>query len=654
MVRWYRRMVRYIGIFLVVLGAYTAIYHAGMVYLEGRSPSVFHSLQVVVETFTTVGYGSDAPYTTPAMNLIVTGMMLSGVILVFMALPLVVVPLFEDALSTTPPKSVSDLDDHVVLCGFSSRGETLIDELVAWETDHVIVVDDRDTAIELYEEGWTVIHGDPESAKDLQRAGIQTARAVVADSDDETNASVVLAAREVAPDARVVTVAEDPDNGQYLAYAGADRVLTPRHLLGQSLAEKVTASVSTELGDGVELGEDLEITEVAVDEGCEIAGERLADSGIRERTGANVIGAWTRGSFDGNLDADTVLEPGIILLVSGTERQVEELRELANAETDRPHGQVVIVGYGEVGSTVAGELAAANVPYTIVDHNEHSGVDVLGEATDEETLIEADIESARAVILALPDDTTTAFVTLVIRELAPEVEVVARADEADASQKLYLAGADYVLALGTVSGRMLASEVLEEDVLSPEKQVEIIRVRAPALSGKTIADADIRARTGCTVIAIQRNGHSSRTSDRTFVWTEATNWSSPAATRASTSSGRSRGNRGLRFISGLRRRALFRTTPAVRWWSTRRSRTSRRCRTRPFSRAFPRWNALPRGGRPRSRRPGGRQWSRRRRSRFRRRRNREGRRRWRRTGGVLCRFGRRGRRTSSSPRRSRP
>jgi len=63
-----------------------------------------------------------------------------------------------------------------------------------------------------------------------------------------------------------------------------------------------------------------------------------------------------------------------------------------------------------------------------------------------------------------------------------------------------------VLALATVSGRMIASTVLDEEVMAPEKRIEIVRSEAPNLVGETLAGADIRDRTGCTVIAIERDG----------------------------------------------------------------------------------------------------------------------------------------------------
>jgi voltage-gated potassium channel Kch len=160
-------------------------------------------------------------------------------------------------------------------------------------------------------------------------------------------------------------------------------------------------------------------------------------------------------------------------------------------------GETVIVGYGEVGQTIVDNLDAAGVPHTVLDREAKAGVDVVGDATDPEDLRAAGVTDARTVILALSEDTDAEFATLVIRDLNSDVEVVARAEETENVKKMYRAGADYVLSLATVSGRMLASSILEdEDVISMDQQVEIIRTDAGGLAGTTLGDAEVRSRRG--------------------------------------------------------------------------------------------------------------------------------------------------------------
>ncbi|WP_101296703.1 potassium channel family protein [Halegenticoccus soli] len=505
--KWKRQTASYLLTLAAVMLVYAVLYHEAMAAFEGREQSFLHSLQVVVETFTTTGFGSDAPWQSPEMNLLVIVMDLTGVILIFMALPVFVFPLLEESLSTTVPTSVDGYRDHVVICSHTPRGETLVQELDAVDVSYLFVEPDRERARQLYEGGWDVIFGDPESVEVLEGACVGDARAIVADADDETNASVILSAKQAAPDSRVISLIESPDVADYHRYAGADAVVSPRRLLGERLASKATTAVSAEVGGAVEIGEDLEIAELLVHRGSPLEGKRIADSGVGELRGTNVIGAWFRGEFVTPPAPDDVIDEHTILLVTGPEAQLERLKELTLSETRRRRrGRVLVAGYGEVGSTVAEALAAADATSVVVDREDKPGVDVVGDATDPRTLEAAGIDSARSVVFALADDTETIFATLVAKQIAPEVEVIARANDADNVAKLYRAGAEYVLALATVSGRILASDLLDEEVIAPDAQIEIVRTEAPRLAGRSLADADVRARTNCTVIAAERDG----------------------------------------------------------------------------------------------------------------------------------------------------
>jgi Trk K+ transport system NAD-binding subunit len=500
-----RRAVAYISLLVTVVVGYTLAYQMGMARFEGETVSILHAFHIVVETFTTTGFGEDAPWTSPAMLGLVVSMQLTGVFLIFLTLPLFVVPWVERRLEVEPPTEV-EMADHVVICGFSDRGEALVDELEGQEVPYIIVESDRDRAQDRYEDGEPVIFGNPESTEVLKNACVADARAVVIDESDEHNATIALSVREIDDEVQTLCFAEDPEIAVYLQYAGADQVLSPHDILGRSLADKVTSAVTTSLGETVEIGDDFEIVEMPIQGQSALDGVRLSESGIRERTGANVIGAWFSGEFVGAPDPDRTIDRHCILLVAGRADQLETLKDLTQSTERRRRTEgVILAGYGEVGSTVKDALAAKDIKTTIVDREEKPGVDVVGDITNEDTLLEAGLGDVGAVILALGEDTATVFATLVIREARNDVDVICRVDERESASKLYAAGADYVLALAAVSGRMLAQDLLGEDVMALDKQIDIVRTTARHVSGKTLAEANIRARTGCTVIAVERD-----------------------------------------------------------------------------------------------------------------------------------------------------
>jgi Trk K+ transport system NAD-binding subunit len=515
-----RRVLLYLAGLAVIMLAYALLYQATIFYFEGVQISFTKALLTVVESFTTTGYGEDSDlWTTAPVHLLLISIDLTGVALIFLALPVFLAPWVEERLSRTAPTALKELSGHVVLAGFTSRGEALIDELDSRDREYVVVEPDRDAANELYTEtNVPVIHGDPKLTSALRGANADRALAVVADIGDEANASVALAASNLddgpsedhdgAAPPQVVTFVEEYEVAAYHRYAGADDVFSPRHLIGESIARKVAAGTNPAPDEGVQLDADadFDIAEFPVQSGSELAGVTIAESDVRERTGANVIGAWFRGEFVSPPPPDTRIDAQTILVAAGREDQLEALKRLTRTQSqgvrDRQPG-VILAGFDEVGTTVL-EGLDGTVPTTVVDLEEKEGVDVVGDITEPETLAEAGIESTGTVILAVSSDTTAVFATLVIRELYPDTEIIARADATDSVRKLYQAGADYVLAVATVAGRMLASSILAEDIISFDQQVELIRVDCGRLAGQSLGGADVRARTGVTVVAVER------------------------------------------------------------------------------------------------------------------------------------------------------
>jgi len=504
---WKRRALGYVAFVGVALLLTAFGYRRGMAVYEGRPRTFLESIQFAVEMFTTTGFGGDARWESEQMNLFIAVTDLLGMALLVGALPVVVGPLLDEALSTSAPTALEDeLTDHVVICSYTSRAQELIDDLDSQGVPYVIIEPDRARADELYESGHRAIRADPESTAGLTAARLPTARALFADVSDQVDASIVLAAKEVTEDVPIVSVVEEPDLAKYHRLAGADHVLSPRQLLGRSLAGKVTTAVHSKVDEAVEIGGNLELVEVSVQHGSDLAGKTLAESGIREQSGVNVIGTWMRGEFLPSPAPETTLGPGTVLLVSGRPDQLTELIELTQSSVRRfGTGQTVVVGYGAVGRAVANVLDDAGIEHTTIDIKDEPAVDVVGDATETETLRAAGVESAETVVLALANDTMTEFATLMVRDLAPEIEIITRVDDNANISKTYRAGADYVLSLATVTGRMSTSFLLDDrDRLAIDQQVEIRRVKTPTLTGQTVASENIRERTGCTVIAIER------------------------------------------------------------------------------------------------------------------------------------------------------
>jgi Trk K+ transport system NAD-binding subunit len=506
-----RRTVYYLALVVATTMVFTLVYNVGMATWEGRPQPLYRSLEVVIQSFTTTGYGEDAPWRTPQMNLLAITMQLAGIGLILTAVDVFAVPWLREALTPSAPESAPGLRNHVVVCEHTPRTDAFVAELDARDRAYVLVEADEETAARLHEDGYRVVHGDPESTDVLRAAGIESARAVVADAADDTNASIALSARDARSDVRVITLVEDASLARYHRAAGADEVLSPRQLLGESLARQVPTTVTTDVAEGIEIGDvddDFELVELTVAADSDLHGTTFGEARLRERFGVNVIGAWFDGDFRTPVGMDERLAARTRLLVAGESARIEALGA-ATASTVRRFGpqRIVVAGYGDSGHAAAAALAETGAELTVLDAAEAPDVDVVGDARDPETLDAAGIGTASALIVTVGDDTTAIFVTLIARELNSDLHIVVRANEEDDVQKLYRAGGDYVQSLATISGRMLASTVFEdEEVLAYDKQINVVRLPAGSLVGSTIADERVRTETGCTVVAVVREG----------------------------------------------------------------------------------------------------------------------------------------------------
>lgn len=500
------RLIRYYVVTVVVaVVLFTAAYDVGMSVFEGRPRGPIHSFEVVLQTLTTTGYGEDAPWTSVQMKVLIIGLQFSSIVLVSAALPVFVIPLFESVFTRTPPKSVDEAGDHVVVCGASDRAETLLDELSAGGVDHALVVPDREAATEYDNEGYTVVHGEFDKQETLERAGVAEARALVADASDEVNLSVIIASKMSAPEVPVYSVVDDPAFADYHDHAGADEVFSPRTLLGEGLATNVTTTVSVEVEGIVGADRDVQVAELPIHPVSQLAGQEIDAADLESRIGGTIIGAWASGEFRTPPFSGLRLDEHTALLVVGHRQQIERYERRLGSEPRTPGtGRVIVLGHGAVGSTVSTALAEMDVPSTVVDIDDEPAVDVVGDATDKRVLTEAGIEGARTVVIALDDDITALVATFVVRDASPDVEIIARANQAESVTKLYHAGADHVLSLATVSGRLLASNITRSgEVLTYDNKVRLVRRSAAPFAGTRLEDLALRERTGCTIVGVQ-------------------------------------------------------------------------------------------------------------------------------------------------------
>ena len=489
------------GLFSLIL-IYTATYNFALAELEGVDQSIFASFEFIVQTMTTTGYGQDSDiWTHPLMFLFVAGTQISGIALGFFTLRLIIIPLFTGA-EVNLDNRLTPKTDHVIICEYRRDSAVLLEELTQLGIDYVLISSSEENAKELSDQGYSVIHGSPQDATAFERAKIESARAVITDAGD-ANVNTILTIRSLDSDIDIITLTDDSDMRDILLETGADTVLSPHGVLGHRLAEKAVSSFREDLTDTIELGGELEVTEIPIQPGNRLIGTRIRNSKIREETGANIIGAWIDGELQLPPNPDAIIRSNTVLLLTGAHDALEAFSDFVQpARKPRKHERIIVAGHGEVGQAAREVVSDEELDVVTIDREDH-GVDVVGDASSEATLRQAGIESAGAIIIGLPDDSASLLTTVLARSLNSDIEILARVSDTGATRKSLSAGADYVLSVPRVSARMVARELRGEDVLAPASQIRLLRVPATPLSGSTLAESGIYKKAGCRVIAIE-------------------------------------------------------------------------------------------------------------------------------------------------------
>ncbi|MDH4036498.1 MAG: cation:proton antiporter [Candidatus Krumholzibacteria bacterium] len=154
-----------------------------------------------------------------------------------------------------------------------------------------------------------------------------------------------------------------------------------------------------------------------------------------------------------------------------------EGRYFVAADADeRLRDHIVIVGYGVIGAMVGHSARLCNIPYEAIELNydmvrEQSvrGVPIFyGDATQEASLLKANVREARVVVVAIPDPNGTRRVVALARRLNPAVEIVTRTRYVRDMARLYALGANDIVSEEVEASIKIFSVVLEKYGVAPD------------------------------------------------------------------------------------------------------------------------------------------------------------------------------------------
>lgn len=186
----------------------------------------------------------------------------------------------------------------------------------------------------------------------------------------------------------------------------------------------------------------------------------------------------------------------------------------------------VVCGAGSTGRHVITELLSTDHAVLAIDTNEAELKEitaafpgkafsfVVGDATDDEVLAQANIPAARGVACALSADKDNLYLVVATRWLNATCRIIARCAEMSHVEKLKRAGADSVVSPNFIGGMRMVSEMVRPavvrflDEMLRDKQAamrieEITLGAGSELCGKSLREVDIRARFGMNVLAVR-------------------------------------------------------------------------------------------------------------------------------------------------------
>jgi voltage-gated potassium channel len=229
----------------------------------------------------------------------------------------------------------------VILCGYGRIGREIGEQLAREGVPFLVVEMDPERRQAAEERGLPVLMADATLDETLLEAGIHRCRSLVAAlSSNAANLYVVLSARGLAPQCRLIARSDSEEAERKLRLAGADQVVSPYVSGGRTMAATALRPLAVTFMDLL-AGSDCEVEEFRLSDNRQdlgnLAGASLAEVQLGRRTGAMVLAILlptTDGPSDGprnliaNPGSDVCLAPGQMLVVMGSKDQLDRVSQL--------------------------------------------------------------------------------------------------------------------------------------------------------------------------------------------------------------------------------------------------------------------------------------------------------------------------------------
>ena len=295
----------------------------------------FDGLYMVVTTFTTIGYQEVHPL-SHAGRVFNVALILSGVSTLFLGIGFLTQALLEFELGSffgrrKMERDINRLSGHYIICGIGRVGRSAAREL-ARKPVPFVVVEQSESKAQHFGGDWLVLVGDATQEDTLRQAQIDRAIGLVAaTTTDATNLYIVLTARDLNPNLKIIARASEENAEKHLLSAGADSVVSPYLFAGQRIAQSFLRPHVVSFLDTAttHLGLDLEIGEIHVAPDSVFAGKTVGSSRIRQDRGVIILAIKKEKGMRFNPAPEDRIEPGDYLIAMGEPAQLRHLEQSA-------------------------------------------------------------------------------------------------------------------------------------------------------------------------------------------------------------------------------------------------------------------------------------------------------------------------------------
>ncbi len=305
----------------------------GYMMIEGWDP--VESLYMTVITLTTVGFGEVHPLSRPG-QVFTTVLILLGVGMVAYAATVIGQFLLDGSLALKVRrrrmgKRIAGLENHYIVVGYGRTGMEVVSFLRARSMPFVVVDIDAEKVGRLEAEGIPVLEGTGHDNEVLERAGIGTARAVIACAkSDAENVFITLTAHSMRHDIQIATRCEERESESKLRRAGATHVVNPYSIAGRHLIASIYRPAvmeffeSTAMADGPN-----DFQELLVDPDSSVVGQTIRELGFGRDHRVSILALRKRdGAVISNPGAETKIDSMDTLLALGSVDDLDRMRGL--------------------------------------------------------------------------------------------------------------------------------------------------------------------------------------------------------------------------------------------------------------------------------------------------------------------------------------